>query len=1040
MLLTNAAISRRSTVFFLMIVIFIVGLFSYVTLPRESNPDITIPMILVQTTYEGAASEDVENLITIPLERKLKSLKDVKEISSVSAEGASMVTVEYMPDVDIDDAMQKVRDKVDQAKGDLPGDLEDDPIIFEINLSEFPIMKVAISGDLGERVLKQIAEEFEDRFEEIPGVLEVDVTGVREREIRVEFDPDRMAAYKLSFTEILSLVQRENVNVPGGSIDLGRGKYMLRVPGEFTDPSEIDNLVLVARDGRPIYLKDVATIRDTFEDARDHSRMNGHSSVTLSIKKRTGENIIEVSDQVFAILAAAKPLLPHGVQYTVTLNESKDIKRMVSELENNILTALILVLTTLFLFLGVRSSLIVALAIPFSFFISFIILMAMGITLNMVVLFSLILALGMLVDNAIVIVENIYRHLEEGKDRVEAARIAAVEVGWPIIASTITTLCAFGPMLFWPDIMGEFMSYLPRTLIIVLSASLFVALVFNPVVASATLKAGGKRSNKAKKDYTLLIRVYRVILQYALNHRALVVFIAIFMLIGTMVAYFGSGPEVELFPETDPNRSFIQIEAPQGTNLETTDGLALEVESIINGEVDLKFVTGEVGVGSDFGGGEARKATVSVEFVERDDRQESSAVVADRMREMLGQITGADIKVEKERMGPPVGAPVEIEFIGADVEVLSGLVENAKRLIADVPGLVDVKDDLSRAKPEIAFHVDREKATLLGLSTIEISNTIKAAVNGWRIGDYREGEDDYGIIARLPEKNRQTIAQIENLLIPTAKGDPVPLSSVATLEIGSGYGSIRHLDQKRLIRISANTAGRSSIEVLKDVQARLDRIDLPAGYSIDYAGDQEEQQRSSAFLSKAFVVAIFLIFLVLLTQFNSLAQSMIVISSVVLSLMGVFLGLMITGMPFGIIMTGIGVISLAGVVVNNAIVLIDYINLLRKDGMELYDALVTAGTVRFRPVMLTAITTILGLTPMAVGISFDFRSLTLQVGGEMAVWWGPMAVAVIFGLAVATLLTLIVVPVLYSIAETVSFSNIVKRISGSGIEDMVEEE
>ena len=1040
MLLTNAAISRRSTVFFLMIVIFIVGLFSYVTLPRESNPDITIPMILVQTTYEGAASEDVENLITIPLERKLKSLKDVKEISSVSAEGASMVTVEYMPDVDIDDAMQKVRDKVDQAKGDLPGDLEDDPIIFEINLSEFPIMKVAISGDLGERVLKQIAEEFEDRFEEIPGVLEVDVTGVREREIRVEFDPDRMAAYKLSFTEILSLVQRENVNVPGGSIDLGRGKYMLRVPGEFTDPSEIDNLVLVARDGRPIYLKDVATIRDTFEDAKDHSRMNGHSSVTLSIKKRTGENIIEVSDQVFAILAAAKPLLPHGVQYTVTLNESKDIKRMVSELENNILTALILVLTTLFLFLGVRSSLIVALAIPFSFFISFIILMAMGITLNMVVLFSLILALGMLVDNAIVIVENIYRHLEEGKGSVEAARIAAAEVGWPIIASTITTLCAFGPMLFWPDIMGEFMSYLPRTLIIVLSASLFVALVFNPVVASATLKAGGKRSNKAKKDYTLLIRAYRVILQYALNHRALVVFIAIFMLIGTMVAYFGSGPEVELFPETDPNRSFIQIEAPQGTNLETTNGLALEVESIISGEADLKFVTGEVGMASDFGGGEARKSTVSVEFVERDDRQESSAVVVDRIRDMLGQITGAEIKVEKERMGPPVGAPVEIEFIGADVEVLSGLVENAKRLIADVPGLVDVKDDLSRAKPEIAFHVDREKATLLGLSTIEISNTIKAAVNGWRIGDYREGEDDYGIIARLPEKNRQTIAQIENLLIPTAKGDPVPLSSVATLEIGSGYGSIRHLDQKRLIRISANTAGRSSIEVLKDVQARLDRIELPAGYSIDYAGDQEEQQRSSAFLSKAFVVAIFLIFLVLLTQFNSLAQSMIVISSVVLSLMGVFLGLMITGMPFGIIMTGIGVISLAGVVVNNAIVLIDYINLLRKDGMELYDALVTAGTVRFRPVMLTAITTILGLTPMAVGISFDFRSLTLQVGGEMAVWWGPMAVAVIFGLAVATLLTLIVVPVLYSIAETVSFSNIVKRISGSGIEDMVEGE
>ena len=418
---------------------------------------------------------------------------------------------------------------------------------------------------------------------------------------------------------------------------------------------------------------------------------------------------------------------------------------------------------------------------------------------------------------------------------------------------------------------------------------------------------------------------------------------------------------------------------------------------------------------------------------------ESSMVVVDRMREMLRHITGADIKVEKERMGPPVGAPVEIEFIGSDVDVLAELVEEAKDLIAGVPGLVDVKDDLSRAKPEIAFHVDREKATMLGLSTIEISNTIKAAVNGWKIGDYREGEDEYDIIARLPEKNRQTLAQIESLIIPTASGDPVPLSSVATLEMRTGFGSVRHLDQKRLIRISGNTAGRSSIEVLQDVQSMLGKLELPTGYSVNYAGDQEEQQRSSEFLGRAFLIAVFLIFLVLLTQFNSLSQSLIVISSVILSLMGVFIGLIVTGMPFGIIMTGIGVISLAGVVVNNAIVLIDYINLLRREGMELYDALVTAGTVRFRPVMLTAITTILGLTPMAIGVSFDFRSMSLQIGGESAQWWGPMAVAVIFGLAVATLLTLVVVPVLYSISETFSFRGMIKGIFSTGKGEPVEE-
>ena len=1017
MLLTDAAISRKSTVFAFMIIIFIAGLFSYVTLPRESEPDITIPIIMVMTNYEGAASEDVENLITLPLERKLKSVKDVKEVRSVSAEGASMVEVEFDSDVVINEALQRVRDKVDEAKGDLPGDLENDPLVLEINISEFPILMVDISGQVSEQVLKKVAEELEDRIEQFPGVLEVDVIGTREREIRVEFDPDRMAAYKLSFTEILSLVQRENVNVPGGSIDLGKGKYMLRIPGEFTDPSDIDNLVLVAREGRPIYLKDVATIRDTFEDPVSYARMNDERSVSLSVKKRTGENIIEVADQVFALLEAAEDQLPHSVSFTLTLDKSKDIRRMVAELENSILTGLVLVLAVLFLFLGMRSSFFVALAIPFSMLISFVVLQIMGVTLNMVVLFSLIIALGMLVDNAIVIVENIYRHLEEGKDKVDAARTAASEVGWPIIASTVTTLCAFGPMLFWPDIMGEFMSFLPMTLIIVLSASLFVALVINPVVCSAFLRAGKKKAGK-DKDSALIIRWYRWLLTRALNHPWITIVIAVVMMVSTILAYGLSKPRVELFPDIDPNRAFIAIKAPQGTNLDTTDAITREVESIVFQEKDLKFVTGQVGVGSGWGSApESRRASVSMEFAEREERKESSRTVLDRIRGSLKNITGADINVEKENMGPPVEAPVVVKIIGEDVETLERLVEIAKERMSGVEGLVDIEDDLSRAKPEIAFHVDREKATLLGLSTIEISNTIKAAVNGWKIGDYREGEDEYDIIARLPEQKRQTLSQVESLLIPTAMGDPVPLSSVATVEMTSGFGTIRHLDQSRIIRIYGNTSGRSSLEIVKDIQVLLQDLQLPSGFSIIYGGDYEEQVKSQAFLSKAFVVAVFLIFMILLTQFNSLTQSLIVISSVILSLMGVFFGLLVTGMPFGVIMTGIGVISLAGVVVNNAIVLIDYINLLRKRGMGLYDALITAGTVRFRPVMLTAITTILGLLPMAIGLSFDFRNLRIQMGGESAEWWGPMAVAIIFGLAVATLLTLVVVPALYSITE-----------------------
>jgi multidrug efflux pump subunit AcrB len=452
------------------------------------------------------------------------------------------------------------------------------------------------------------------------------------------------------------------------------------------------------------------------------------------------------------------------------------------------------------------------------------------------------------------------------------------------------------------------------------------------------------------------------------------------------------------------------------------------VERIVSREKDLKYVTGQVGVGSGWGSArESRRSQVSVEFVEREDRSERSNIVVDRIRESLVRITGADIKVEKERMGPPVEAPVVIKIKGEDVDVLTALISEIKDEISDIDGLVDVEDDLSRAKPEIAIHVDREKASLMGLSTIEISNTVKAAVNGWKIGDYREGKDEYDIIARLPERSRKTLSQIESLLIPNQMGNPVPLSTIATLEMRTGFGAIRHLDQKRLIRIIGFNSGRSTLEIMQDIRARLAKMDLPAGYFITYGGDFEEQQRSSAFLGKAFLIAVFLIFLVLLTQFNSLAQSFIVISAVILSLMGVFIGLMITGMPFSIIMTGIGVISLAGVVVNNAIVLIDYINLLRKRGMELTEALIKAGTVRFRPVMLTAITTILGLTPMGLGISFDFRSFSLQIGGESAQWWAPMATAIIFGLAVATLLTLIIVPVLYSLSETVSFKGFISR-------------
>jgi len=1031
MLISNVAIGRRSTVFALMLIIAVVGVYSYVTLPRESNPDITIPYVLVVTPYEGVASGDIESLVTNPLERKLKGLKDVEEIRSVSAEGSSMITIEFTPDVDIETALQWVRDKVDQAKGELPKEMEDDPQILEINFSEFPILMVGVSGDAGEVMLKGVAEELEDRIEEIPGVLDVVLTGGRERQIRVEFDPERLAAYRLTFSEILTSINRENVNIPGGSIDVGRGKYLLRIPGEFTDPAEIDNLVMVARDGRPVYFKDVATVRDTFEDRTSYARLGGAESVSLAVKKRTGENIIAVADRVFALLEAARPQLPPGVELSVTLNQSKDIRRMVSELENNILTGLILVVAVLFLFLGLRNSLFVAIAIPFSMLISFAVISALGMTLNIVVLFSLILALGMLVDNAIVIVENIFRHMQEGSDRVEASKKAASEVGWPVISSTLTTLCAFFPMTFWPGIMGEFMKFLPITLIITLTASLFVALVINPVVCASMMRLGaGKRG--VDPERTLIMRLYRRTLEIALDHRGLVVAGSILLLIAVTMAYGVLGHGVELFPDTEPNRAFVEIKAPEGTNLDASDALVRQAEAIALKEKDLRFVNAEVGVAPSGeegagAGAQANNGKVSLEFVERADRHESSNEVLNRIRTAVAPMAGAEVKVEKEKHGPPTGPPVSIELSGERVDVLDAMVAQVRERITSVPGLVDLKDDLSKAKPEIRVSVDREKATLLGLSTAEISNMVKAAISGSKLGVYRYGQDEYDIVVRLAEERRRSIEDIENLLIPGPGGAPVPLSTVAQVHLTSGFGAIRHLDQNRVVTVSANVSGRNSNEVLADVRQRLAPLDLPAGYKIDFSGEQEEQQKASAFLSKAFVAAIFLIALVLITQFNSARQTMIVMTSVVLSLTGVFLGLMLTATPFGIIMTGIGVISLAGVVVNNAIVLIDYINQLRDKGMELRDALIRAGIVRFRPVMLTAITTILGLLPMAVGVSYDFTTLSWEIGGESAQWWGPMAVAVIFGLAVATVLTLVVVPVLYSLSANFTFGNPFRR-------------
>jgi len=1027
MIVNQYALKRQVTVLALLVLIVIAGVYCYATLPRESFPDITIPYVFVTTTYEGVAPEDMEELITIPIERKLKGIDDVEEIRSTSAEGLSTVAIKFLPKVDIDDALQKVRDKVDLAKNDLPAELEDDPVIKEVNFSDMPVIRVVLSGPLSLRRLQNLAEDIQDRLESIAGVLEARLSGGLEREILVEFDLDRVRAYNVPFSSIVGSLTKSNVNMPGGSMDIGEGKYLVRVPEDFRHPSEIFSIVAFVRDGKPVYLRDVATIKDAFKDPLTRSRINREKSVTIAVLKRSGENIVRVTDEVKRVVDEMRPELPQTLKIDLTSDQSNDVRLMVSDLENNIISGLILVLAVIFVFIGGQSAVFVALAIPYSMFITFTLLTAFNITLNMVVLFSLILALGMLVDNGIVIVENIYRHMQQGKTRQEAAAVGTDQVAWPVITSTLTTLGAFLPMLFWPGIMGEFMGYLPKTLIMALSASLFVALVINPVLSSRYQKI--KIDNSSKKHASrepLIKQFYLVSLKWSLRHRWLVIVLAVVLLISSTLAFVFWGKGTEFFPETEPRRAYVNIKAPEGTNLDTSDQLVAQIEKIVAPYDDIRYVISNIGAmgGDPFsqGGTGTHISRVALDFKDFHDRSRpSSEIIKELRQKILKTVYGAEVQVEKEQEGPPTGPPINIEISGKDIIVLGELAARARNVIKDIPGLVDLKDNFIRGKPEIRVRVDKEKAALMGLDTYTIAYTVKSAINGVKAGVYREGKDEYDIIARLPERDRKSIKGLKRITVSGPGGEPIPLTSLAEVTLGSGIGAIMRLDQKRVVTVSGDVSGRLANDVIKDIDARLSQqIDWPKGYNFRFTGEQKEQAKAQAFLSKAFFACIALILLILLTQFNSLVTPLIILASVVFSLIGVFLGLLITGTAFGIIMTGIGVISLAGVVVNNAIVLIDYINQQLAKGLSSTEALLRAGAVRFRPVMLTAITTILGLLPMATGISFDFGKMAFDIGGESSQWWGPMAVAVIFGLGFATLLTLILVPVLCSFAHGLS--------------------
>ncbi|MGD2113811.1 MAG: efflux RND transporter permease subunit [Acidobacteriota bacterium] len=1048
MRVTDLSVAKRATVFFLMVAAVVAGVNAYRSLPREAFPDIEIPQVIVYVRYPGAAPEDVESQITDPLERELQGIDGLDTITSTSQESVSVVTVEFVSGTDIDDALQKVRDRVDRAEADFPEDAEE-PVLQETEFSDIPVVQVNLAGDVGPAVLKNLAEDLQDALEAIPGVLRANLVGGLEREVKVDVDPERLRLYDLSLQDVIDAVDAENVSIPGGDLDLGERSYAVRVPGEVEDPLAVARFVIETRDGSPIFVEDVAEVSYGFKDRDSHARINGEESVALTIQKRQGTNVVEVVDRAKAVVERVSAGWPEAVQVVFLADLSEDVELMLHDLENNILSGLVLVVVVLMFALGFRNSLFVGVAIPFSMLLAFVVLQLAGITLNNVVLFSLVLSVGMLVDNAVVVIENNYRHMQEGEPRESAARHGTHEVGAAIMVSTLTTVAAFSPLLVWPGVVGDFMSYLPLTVSIVLLASLLVALTVNPTLSATFMRLTGRERERlaaerrgetgelapeSRMERVLhafgrgINRLYESNLSWALRHRLVVIGAAVVALV-VIVALFGRfNHGVEFFPETEPRQIIVDVDLPPGTRVERTDEVVREIERRLAGTPDLETMAASAGAGSQaqFGAsarGDVTQGRITLDLLDREDRSQSSFATMEWVREQTAGLPGVEVDVKRPDEGPPVGQPLEIEVRGDDFETLGEIAARIESAIEDVPGLVSLSTDFDLARPEIVVDLDRTQAARLGLTTADVASTVRTAVTGTEASTYRKGdeEDDVDITVRLQESARRSMEDLSQLTVRTEDGAQIPIGSIATIRQGSALTSIRHQDSERVVTISGDVTSPELAEpVRREAQARINRLDersglLPSGYSLSFGGQSEEEEEAKEFLSQAFLYGVLLVLALMVAKFDSVVIPLIIGTSVLMSMVGVLGGLMVTGLPFGIIMTGVGVISLAGIVVNNAIVLLDYGEQLAAKGLARREVVMLTGIRRMRPVLLTAITTILGLIPLTTGIELDFTELRLATGGESSQWWKGMGVAVIFGLAFATFLTLILVPVLYDL-------------------------
>jgi len=1016
----------------MILVISLAGFNAYKSIPREAAPDIQIPLLIVTIPFPGASPEDVESLITNKAEQELQTIKNLKKIKSTSSESVAVLTLEFTSDFDISNARTKVREKMDKIKPDFPSDAEDYQIT-EINLSEQPLMILNIAGDMGLLGLTDLADEVKEEIEGIPGILEVRRAGGLEKEIRVYVNPEKLNYYNLDLNQVSSSIRSENTNLPGGSVTMGPTKYLIRVPGEFINPEGINEALISAPNQVPVRVKDLAKVVFGFKEITSKSRLDGIESVSLSIVKRSGENLLAIRDQVKLIIQRLEQEYGDEVKFSILSDQGERVQRIVNDLENNILSGFVLVFLVLLLVMGISNALLVAIAIPLSFLASMIILNVMGFTLNIVVLFSLILSLGLLVDNAIVIVENIFRHRQAGKNRIDAAILGTKEIAIPVTTSTITTVAAFFPLIFMPGIAGEFIGFLPKTLIVTLSSSLLVAVIINPVLCSTLMRVKVGKEITSDFDELKLVEkskilgVYQYALRKVLRFRLITLLAFIFLFVGTFY-WYGKNTfprkRIEFFPKTEPSEAVVNIRAPLGTTLDVSDKYVASVEDFVNkDQKKLDALVANVGQRRGSGASSAGSTTtylshLVLDFPNWQNWIEKPSSIIKKLRQKLDQMVGVEIKLAEARSGPPTGMALNLEVRGEDFNQMSVAVEAIKQKIKNIPGLVDLTDDFDRSRPELKVIIDRDKASRLGLRARDIANTVRTAFNGKKVSVFRDGTEEYDIWVQLDQSFRSNQSDLSSLFIYTPSGEPVRLSEIARVDSGPSYGSIRHVDTVRTITISGDAFRMPGPVLVMKAKQVLNKLDLPQGVTFQFTGEDENRKESQIFIGRALIIAVLLILVVMVAQFNSIALPLIVISSVLMSVMGVIIGLIVHDRPFGIIMTGVGTVALAGIVVNNAIVMLDYVIKLRKKGYQRNEAMILAAAVRFRPVVLTAVTTVLGLVPIAIGMDIDFsRDSIILFGAASASFWKSMALAIMYGLGVTTLLTLFLLPALYSLVE-----------------------